>query len=110
MKFNNHADDDFEMNNNKKVKKSYVKNRKEDQNWSAAELNDKAIELLSKNVDHKDILGYVNDNNEYVKYDKDSELQIKYIYKSGVAKIISNAITPYREFNGTKSFSYKSEI
>lgn len=78
---------------------------------SKEEIENLAKGLINKPVDHKNIFGYVSQENRlivYNKYDKISNIFVSYIKDSN--KIIRSKLYSIREFNIEKAINYFSEI
>ena len=87
--------------------------RQKEKTVSKEEIERNANELISKPVDYKDILGFISEDSVgrkvYNKFDRLSNIYVRYIYDNKKPKIVTSKISSIRDFNGEKAVNYFSE-
>lgn len=81
---------------------------------SREEINEIADKVVNLKVDNKTIFGYITQDASgkpyFCKWDKDSEVFVKYFITNGKLTTVSRKTKSFREYNGDKAAEYFDEI
>lgn len=101
--------DDYEYDNPRKQKVILNDNK-----LTKEEIQQEAVKLIDKNVDNKNIFGYItrdeDDNNIYCKWNKENEVFVVYKNSDNKREVLQEKVKSFREYNGDKAAEYFDEI